>query len=86
MRTIVSPAPATGDRCGTKWGSVVEDPEATAAVVLGAITSFKVFQALLGEPPARLDDESFERAWMRVMMRGFGVGDAADPGEDEPAE
>ncbi len=65
----------------------VEDPEATAAVVLGAITSFKVFQALLGEPPARLDDERFERAWLRVMMRGIGVEEPADEPErgDVPA-
>lgn len=57
----------------------VEDPEATAAVVLGAVTSFKVFQALLGEPPARLDDDRFVRAWLRVMLRGVGVD------EDEQA-
>jgi AcrR family transcriptional regulator len=58
----------------------VEDPEATAAVVLGSITSFRVFQALLGEPPAGLDDERFVRAWLRVMLRGMGVeGEADDP-------
>jgi AcrR family transcriptional regulator len=51
----------------------VEDPEATAAVLLGSITSFKVFQVLLGEPPAGLDDERFVRAWLRVMLRGLGV-------------
>jgi AcrR family transcriptional regulator len=57
----------------------VEDPEATAAVLLGSITSFKVFQALLGEPPAGLDDDRFVRAWLRVMLRGMGMeeGDAA---------
>lgn len=54
----------------------VEDPEATAAVILGAVTSFKVFQALLGEPPARLDDDRFVRAWLRVMLRGVGVDQA----------
>jgi AcrR family transcriptional regulator len=54
----------------------VEDPEATAAVVLGAVTSFRIFHALLGEPPARLDDDRFVRAWMRVMMHGIGVDDA----------
>jgi AcrR family transcriptional regulator len=49
----------------------VEDPEATAAVLLGGLTSFKVFHALLGEPPARLDDERFVLAWLRIMLRGL---------------
>ena len=48
----------------------VEDPEATAAVLLGALTSFKVFQVLLGDAPAGLDDERFVRAWLRVMLHG----------------
>lgn len=56
----------------------VEDPEATAAVLLGAITSFKVFQALLGEPPARLDDDRFVRAWVRVMLHGIAAEGAGD--------
>lgn len=51
----------------------VEDPEATAAVLLGALTSFKVFQTLLGEAPARLDDERFVRAWLRVMLHGIAA-------------
>ncbi|WP_420129082.1 TetR/AcrR family transcriptional regulator [Longimicrobium sp.] len=49
----------------------VEDPEATAAVLLGGLTSFKVFHTLLGEPPARLDDDRFVQAWLRVMLRGL---------------
>lgn len=49
----------------------VEDPEATAAVLLGALVSFKLFQALFGESPARLDDERFVVAWLRVMLRGL---------------
>ena len=56
----------------------VEDPEATAAVLLGSLTSFKVFQALLGEPPAGLDDDRFIQAWLRVMLRGLGM-DARAP-------
>ena len=64
----------------------IEDPEATAAVLLGSITSFKVFQALLGEPPARLDDERFVQAWLRVMLRGLGVeaGSAGGATTDGP--
>ena len=57
----------------------VEDPEATAAVLLGALTSFKLFQALFGESPARLDDERFVLAWLRLMLRGLGV-DAGSAG------
>jgi AcrR family transcriptional regulator len=49
----------------------VEDPEATAAVLLGALTSFKLFQALFGESPVRLDDDRFVLAWLRVMLRGL---------------
>ena len=49
----------------------VEDPEATAAVLLGALTSFKLFQALFGEPPSGLDDERFVRAWLQVMLHGL---------------
>jgi AcrR family transcriptional regulator len=57
----------------------VEDPEATAAVVLGSVTSFKLFHALLGEPPAGLDDDRFIRAWLRVMLRGMGMGEPDAP-------
>jgi AcrR family transcriptional regulator len=49
----------------------VDDPEATAAVLLGSLTSFKLFQALFGEPPVGLDDERFVAAWLRVMLRGL---------------
>jgi AcrR family transcriptional regulator len=49
----------------------VEDPEATAAVLLGSLTSFKLFQALFGEPPIHLDDARFVGAWLRVMLRGL---------------
>lgn len=58
----------------------VEDPEATAAVLLGAITSFRVFQTLLGEPPADVDEDRFVRAWLRVTLHGIGVeGEGAAP-------
>jgi AcrR family transcriptional regulator len=56
----------------------VEDPEATAAVLLGALTSFRVFQTLLGEPPAAVDDDRFVRAWLRVVLHGLGVEGSAD--------
>lgn len=51
----------------------VQDPEAAAAVLLGAITSFKVFEVLLGKPPAGLDEERFVRAWLDVMLRGMAA-------------
>lgn len=51
----------------------VEDAEATAAVLLGGITSFKVFQTLLGDAPAQLDEERFVHAWLRVTLHGLAV-------------
>ena len=57
----------------------VEDPAATAAVLLGGLTSFKVFHTLLGEPPARLDDERFVLAWLRVVLRGLLPEAPRDP-------
>ncbi len=62
----------------------VDDPQATAAVVLGAVTSFRVFQVLLGEPPAQVDEDRFVRAWLRVMLHGMGVdAAAADSGDPD---
>ena len=57
----------------------VEDPEATAAVLLGALTSFKLFQALFDESPVRLDDDRFVLAWLRVMLRGLIPEAAREP-------
>ena len=57
----------------------VEDPEATAAVLLGSLTSFRVFQTLLGDAPARLDDERFVRAWLRTTLQGLGVKEKNGP-------
>jgi AcrR family transcriptional regulator len=62
----------------------VEDPEATAAVLLGSITSFKVFEVLMGERPAGLDDERFVQAWLRVMLRGLGA--EAGPADGQTTE
>ena len=56
----------------------VEDPEAAAAVLLGGLTSFKLFQALLGEPPAGLDDERFVQAWLQVMLHGLRAQEPDD--------
>ena len=56
----------------------VDDPEAAAAVLLGAVTSFRVFEALLGEAPVRLDDDRFVRAWLQVMLHGL-AGDPDGP-------
>lgn len=59
-----------------------DDPEATAAVILGSLTSFKVFEALLGESPARLDDERYLRAWLRLIVRGLAL-DGGSPRQSE---
>jgi AcrR family transcriptional regulator len=59
----------------------VEDPEATAAVLLGGVTSFMVFQTLLGDTPAQLDADRFVRAWLRVTLHGLSVDPPAEERE-----
>ena len=47
------------------------DPEATAAVLLGSLTMFRVFEILLGARPAAVDDERFLRAWLELVTGGL---------------
>lgn len=53
------------------------DSEAVAAVILGSITMFRVFEALWGEKTIAVDDERFLRAWHDVVSRGLGLDRAA---------
>jgi AcrR family transcriptional regulator len=57
----------------------VEDPEATAAVLLGAVISFRIFHALFDAAPAGVDDERFVEAWLRVMLHGLLPGEQTEP-------
>lgn len=49
----------------------VEDPEATAAVLLGAPAFFRVMQAMLGEAPGQVSDDRFLDAWVRAASRAL---------------
>jgi AcrR family transcriptional regulator len=51
----------------------VDDSEAVAAVILGSITMFRVFEALWGERTVPIDDERFLRAWHAIVTRGLGL-------------
>ncbi|MFL5575658.1 MAG: TetR/AcrR family transcriptional regulator [Gemmatimonadaceae bacterium] len=51
----------------------VPDPEATAVALLGSLTMFRVFEALLGSKPGRVDDERLLRAWHDLVTRGLSV-------------
>ena len=42
----------------------VEDPDATASVLLGALAFFRLMDAVFGEPPGRLDDSRLLDAWV----------------------
>jgi AcrR family transcriptional regulator len=43
------------------------DIDAVASVALGAIFSYRASQALLGHPPADLDDERFLQGWTELV-------------------
>jgi AcrR family transcriptional regulator len=43
-----------------------DDPDATAAVALGAIVQYRAIEALLGSPP-NVDEERFLRQWVRMV-------------------
>lgn len=49
----------------------VDDPQATAAVLLGALAFFRVMEAMLGETPGHVSDDRFLLAWLRLACRGL---------------
>lgn len=57
------------------------DSEAVAAVILGGLVMFKVFETLWGEKTIAVDDERFVAAWCDLVPRGLGVSapDIAKP-------
>lgn len=57
---------------------VVPDPEAMAVVILGSLTMFRVFEALLGDTPGHIDDERLLRAWHRLVLQGIGLAGTQD--------
>lgn len=51
-----------------------QDPEAVAAVMIGSLSMFRVFEAIWGAKTIAVDDDRFFRAWLQIMTRGLGLG------------
>ena len=49
----------------------VEDPDATAAVLLGALAFFRLMESVFAEPPGGLDDERLLDAWVALAVRAL---------------
>jgi AcrR family transcriptional regulator len=61
------------------------DSDAVAAVLLGSLTMFKVFEALWGEKTIPVNDQRFHRAWCDLMLTGLGL-QAQATDADAPTE
>lgn len=49
------------------------DSDAVAAVLIGSLTMFRIFEALWGEKTVPIDDERFVRAWSDLVVAGLGL-------------
>lgn len=49
-------------------GVRLDDPQATAAVLLGALAFFRLMEGLVGAKPGRVDDERFLDAWVALAV------------------
>ena len=47
------------------------DSEAVAAVIVGSVAMFRVFEAIWGEPAIEISDERFTSAWSDFLVRGL---------------
>jgi hypothetical protein len=61
---------ASADNAGTQ----IDDPEATSAVLLAALSYAPVMQVLLGRPPGDMDPGRFRDAWLRLSRSVFTHG------------
>lgn len=61
----------------------VEDPEATAAVLLGSLAFFRVMETILGEKPGHVSDDRFLDAWVRLAARGLAASDTPAPSSNQ---
>ena len=52
-------------------GSEIEDPEATSAVLLAALSYLRVMQVLIGRTPGDIDPDRFQKAWLRLSRAVF---------------
>lgn len=50
-----------------------QDPEAVAAVLIGSLAMFRVFEAIWGTKTIDVDDDRFLQAWLHVASRGVGL-------------
>jgi hypothetical protein len=51
----------------------VDDPEATASVLLGALAFFRLMDSVFGETPGRVGDERLLDAWVAMAVRALGT-------------
>ena len=47
------------------------DSEATAAVIVGSVAMFRVFEAIWGERAINISDEHFASAWSDLLLQGL---------------
>lgn len=47
----------------------VDDPDATASVLLSSLVYFRLMEVSFGEPPGAVDDERFVDAWVELALR-----------------
>ena len=50
------------------------DSEATAAVIVGSVAMFRVFEAIWGERAINISDERFASAWSDLLLQGLRPG------------
>lgn len=61
-------------RDGIARGEIPEqDADAAAAVIIGSLAMFRVFEALWGAKTIAVDDDRFLRAWLGIVTRGLGL-------------
>jgi AcrR family transcriptional regulator len=51
----------------------MHDSDAVAAVLLGSLTMFRVFEALWGEKTISITDQRLHRAWCDLVLTGLGL-------------
>lgn len=62
------------------------DSEAMAAVLLGSVAMFRVYEALWGEKLVPIDDERFARAWHELVTSGLAPGGEGTPAATDAME
>lgn len=79
-RRFVDERLQVGFRQMTAWLTAVaeandvqlEDPQATAAVLLSSLAFFRLMEGLVGARPGRLRDDRFLDAWVELAARMLG--------------